>query len=172
MMVSLDKSVKGYSLPCHSKIMYFKQFQKGGRLDGDVSIYKSMGITKAMTDGSTCGTKAVWTDGWRDERTDRWMEGWRKVDRNDKWAEDECCSLSHTKNTWRSKLLRWQQNLFRDIGSASQHMDGCYSSMVMSIGVDYCTVWGVLLLLMFSGFLVRWRGARTGVLCGGNVNDD
>lgn len=35
--------------------------------------------------------KAIWTDGWRDERTDRWMEEWWKPDRDDEWADDGRC---------------------------------------------------------------------------------
>lgn len=102
-------------------------------VDGSLRcLYNSTCTAEAMTDGSTCGTKAIWTDGWRDEWTDRWMEGWRKVDRDDKWAEDECCSPSHTKNTWLSKPSRWQHNLSTDSGSVLHPMDSCNSSMVMS----------------------------------------
>lgn len=120
-----------FSAPCPAQNCAFQPIWK--LVDGSLRcLYKNTCTAEAMTDGSTCGTKAIWTDGWRDEWTDRWMEGWRKVDRDDKWAEDECCSPSHTKNTWLSKPSRWQHNLSTDSGSVLHPMGSCNSSMVMS----------------------------------------
>lgn len=124
-MVSHGKSLKSFFVHWHLKKqtntrLCTKLCILGNlkRVDGwtEMSIYKSTGITGAMTDGSTCGTKAIWTDGWIDEWTDRWMELWTEVDGNDKWVEDECCTPSHTKNTWPSKPLTCRQNLFKDTG--------------------------------------------------------
>lgn len=133
-------------------------------LDGSLRcLYKSTCIAEAMTDGSTCGTKAIWTDGWRDEWTDRWMTDWRKVDRDDKWAEDECCSPSRTKNTWPSKPKRWQHSLFKDMGSILHPMDVCNSSMVMSHHglLHHLRDFIVANVLWFSGPLQRGQDGRT-----------
>lgn len=38
----------------------------------------------------------AWHKGYMNWWMERWMEEWREVDKDDKWTEDECCSLSHT----------------------------------------------------------------------------